>query len=80
MTGIIGAIAGLASGEMENKRLMLFFIAGNFIYIGASDLLPEIMKETNTKRSICQMIAMLGGFAVMYGITVLEWIIYINIG
>ena len=42
------------------------FAAGGFVYISASDLIPEIRKETNTKKSIKIFLVFLVGIFFMY--------------
>lgn len=44
--------------------------AGNFIYIAGSDLLPELVAETDVRRSTLQMATFLLGLGVMYLLTV----------
>ncbi|HEX8098858.1 MAG TPA: ZIP family metal transporter, partial [Actinomycetota bacterium] len=52
------AVAGLA-------RPLLAMTAGGFIYIAGADLIPELHRETDAGTSIIQFVAMVGGFAVM---------------
>ncbi len=47
-------------------KFLLPFAAGGFIYISASDLLPEIRKETNFKKFLLNLIVFLGGIALLY--------------
>jgi len=48
------------------KLFILPFAAGGFLYIAASDLIPEIRKETSLKKSmICFGIFILG-ISIMY--------------
>ncbi|HCP08502.1 MAG TPA: ZIP family metal transporter, partial [Candidatus Moranbacteria bacterium] len=54
LTAVIGAIIVLALNS-ETEKLTGFlipFAAGGFIYIATADLIPEIHKHTETKRSI----------------------------
>ena len=44
-----------------------------FIYIAASDMIPELQKESDLKHSIHQIILLLIGFIVMYWLTLTEW-------
>ncbi|NCA93047.1 ZIP family metal transporter, partial [bacterium] len=44
---------------------LLPFAAGGFIYIAASDLMPELRKETNLKRSISSFAVFILGIALM---------------
>jgi zinc and cadmium transporter len=53
------------------EGIVLYFLpmtAGGFIYIAGSDLIPELHHNTNVKVSILQLMALLGGIAVMFGL------------
>ena len=52
--------------------LIAAFAAGNFIYIAGSDLVPELHKTTNPRKTALQLFAFFIGLAVMYGILFLE--------
>lgn len=60
---LVVLLAGRAS---DLTRLLLPIAAGNFIYIAGSDLLPELVEETDVRRSSLQMATFLVGIAVMY--------------
>lgn len=60
-----GLIAYLVSFEMD-VGFLLPFAAGNFIYIAASDLVPEVNKQRDLKRSVIHFGCFLGGVAVLY--------------
>ena len=68
LTAIIGGILGyfLSSHIQEIGILLLPFAAGGFIYIAASDLIPELHKEADPKRSWTAFIAFLGGISLMW--------------
>ncbi len=71
LTFPIGAIiAYIAAQHFEVSGLVLFG-AGNFIYIAASDLIPEIKKEENFKSSILHFSLFLFGLLFMYVIAFL---------
>ncbi|MFX1485983.1 MAG: ZIP family metal transporter [Promethearchaeota archaeon] len=67
LTAILGGIIGyfLSSSIQEIGILLLPFAAGGFIYIAASDLVPELHKESNPKRSWTAFAAFLGGISLM---------------
>ncbi|MFA6423530.1 MAG: ZIP family metal transporter [Patescibacteria group bacterium] len=67
-TAIIGGIVGYIIGkESENfVPIVLAFAAGGFIYISASDLLPELHKESNLKKSITSFFIFLLGIIFAY--------------
>ena len=46
---------------------MLPFAAGGFVYIAASDLIPELHKEANRKKSILSFIFFVIGVLFMIG-------------
>ncbi len=70
LTAILGAIIGFfLSSSLEGFiPFLLPFAAGGFIYIAASDLVPELHKEADIKRAILSFVFFLIGIAFMYGI------------
>ena len=53
------AITFVASSYIEGlTRFLVPFAAGGFIYIAGSDLIPEIHKESDTKKSILQLLSL----------------------
>ena len=74
LTAIIGAVITLIVGRsVENvSSFLLPIAAGGFIYIAGSDLIPELHKETEVKRSFMQLIAFLLGIGVMALLFLLE--------
>jgi len=73
-TVILGGIVGyFASFYVEGVMPYLLPIAaGGFIYIAASDLMPEIRKESNLKKSIMSFGIFLLGIIFMYAVKFLE--------
>ena len=73
LLAILGALVGylLASIVADFALYLLPFAAGGFIYIASSDLIPELHKETNKKRSLISFIFFLVGLAVMYATKIL---------
>ncbi len=68
-----GIIAVLASNVMPSITEYLIPIAiGGFIYIASSDLIPELHKNFETKKSILQIIALIAGIAVM------AWLLFLD--
>lgn len=47
------------------------FTAGGFIYIAGSDLIPELHKEMELKKSLLQLTGILIGVGVMFGFTLI---------
>lgn len=66
LTAIIGGILGFFFSEaLQVSIFILPIAAGGFIYIGASDLIPELKKEMKLKKSFIEFIIFLLGIALM---------------
>lgn len=74
LTAVAGAIiALLASQYIPNlTQFLIPFAAGGFIYIAGSDLMPEMHKETDSKKSFVQLVAFVLGILVMMAMLLLE--------
>lgn len=72
LTAILGAVAGFfLSSMMEGGIVFLLpLTAGGFIYIASSDLIPELRKETDIKKSLLPFIFFLLGLVFMWAIKV----------
>jgi len=68
LTVVIGGIVGyLISKSVEQAVVFLIpFAAGGFIYIAATDLIPEIKKELNIKKSMATMLVFICGILIMW--------------
>jgi zinc and cadmium transporter len=68
LTAVVGGITGyylypyIGSGML----FLLAFAAGGFLYIAASDLVPELHKETNTIRTVLSFSSFLVGIVLMW--------------
>jgi len=72
LTSVIGGMIGfLVSGLGGFQEFLLPFAAGGFIYIAASDLIPEMHKELSKNKSILAFTFFLVGILFMLGIKVL---------
>ena len=67
-TVILGGITGYLISNMIEKSvyILLSFAAGGFIYIAATDLIPEIKKEINIRKSISTMLIFIVGILIMW--------------
>jgi len=67
ITAILGGIIGFLLSEKIGQSIvfLLPFAAGNFIYIAASDLIPEIKQKTIFKKSFVCFIMFLLGIIIM---------------
>jgi zinc and cadmium transporter len=74
LTAVAGAIIGiLLVGESEKfVNLIIPFAIGGFLYIAGSDLIPEIHRKQEKKFSLRNLIAIILGMMIMYGLTFLE--------
>lgn len=68
LTAILGAIIGYVLSDLVNNFsiFLLPFSAGGFIYIAASDLLPELHKQKNMKKANFSLIAFFIGLIFMW--------------
>ncbi len=67
LTAVLGAIAILIAGPWL-KDYVVFLLpitAGGFIYIASSDLIPEMQKEVDPRKSFIQLISLALGIAFM---------------
>lgn len=66
LTAVAGGFTGyLLSNFPVFPAYLMSIAAGGFIYISASDLLPEISKEKSIKKSLLNLTAFLFGIALM---------------
>ncbi len=67
LTAVLGGIIGyyLSSHIGGATVYLLPFAAGGFIYIAASDLIPELHREVNPRKSLASFSLLLLGFALM---------------
>ena len=73
-TVIVGGVAGYFLNDVIGgvPTALLPFAAGNFIYIAASDLIPEIKTETHPRRSALYFLVFLAGLTLMLGVRFLR--------
>jgi len=68
LTIIIGGMLGIfVSSSMNNfVQILLPVAAGGFIYIASSDLIPELQKITDEKKSVSTFAVFLFGILLMW--------------
>ena len=68
LTAVLGGLTGyLISNLIENMVLYILpFAAGGFIYIAATDLIPEIKKELNMKKYMATLLVFILGILIMW--------------
>jgi zinc and cadmium transporter len=66
LTALAGAIATLLLESISGlEHVLLPFSAGAFVYIAATDLIPELHKEPEPAKSLVQAMALVLGIAIM---------------
>ncbi|MFH1749487.1 MAG: ZIP family metal transporter [bacterium] len=67
LTAVLGAIVALVLFDYVGglTKFLIPFTIGGFIYIAASDLIPELHKETDTGRSFISLLSFILGILVM---------------
>lgn len=73
-TSILGAVLVLlfSNADSSLSGMMLPFAAGNLLYIAGSDLIPELHKETELKKTLGQLVCIVLGMGMMYGLRLME--------
>lgn len=68
LTSVIGAIVGyfLAVHSAYFTELLLPIAGGGFIYIAACDLIPELHKQPDTKKSVISILFFILGILIMF--------------
>lgn len=70
ITAIAGGLIGyfLLQSVGGAMAFLLPFAAGGFLYIAASDLIPELHKEPDTVKSVASFVAFLAGVVLMWAL------------
>ncbi|MFA5103071.1 MAG: ZIP family metal transporter, partial [Candidatus Thermoplasmatota archaeon] len=73
LTAVIGGIVGFfVSSLVENIVIYILpFAAGGFIYIAATDLVPEIRKELDMKKYMATLLVFICGILIMWATKVI---------
>ena len=68
LTAVLGTLLAIGiSGRFEGTvPFFLALTAGGFIYIATADLIPELHKEVNIKKSFIQLFSFLCGMGLMF--------------
>jgi zinc and cadmium transporter len=74
LIAVLGTLCGLVLNRFfANSEVFLVSIAiGGFIYVAGSDLIPELHKETETKKSLIQIISFIIGILIMLALLLIE--------
>ncbi len=74
LIALVGALIGILFSEKSTifSYIVMPIAVGGFLYIAGSDLIPEIHKQQENKFSFRNLIGILLGIFIMYGLTFLE--------
>lgn len=70
-TFLVGSLLTYAVSFAFDVTLLLPFAAGNFLYIAASDLIPEVNRHARTRVNLENFFAFLGGLLVLWLVTLI---------
>jgi zinc and cadmium transporter len=70
---IFGALLVLIIGTnfTDLTYYLIPFAAGGFIYVASADIIPELHKSTKVTHSFLQLLFIMAGIAIMYGLLIL---------
>jgi zinc and cadmium transporter len=71
LTFLVGGLLAYAASLSFDVAFLLPFAAGNFIYIAASDLVPEVKQDRSLKVNLLHFTSLAAGIALLYLIRVL---------
>jgi len=71
LTFLIGGLITYVLSSDFDVAFLIPFAAGNFIYIGASDLVPEIKKHENLRMNVIHFLSFTAGLILMLVIRIL---------
>jgi zinc and cadmium transporter len=68
LSAVLGAAVGLLFHSDSFSAFIIPFTAGAFIYIAASNLIPELHKERDPAHTVLQLLGTAAGIALMVAI------------
>jgi len=68
LTFLAGGLLAYAAAPRFDTTFLLAFAAGNFIYIGASDLVPEVNRHRETQANLVHFTAFVAGVVLLAAI------------
>ncbi len=68
LTFLVGGLVAYAASAHIEVKFLVPFAAGNFIYIGASDLVPEVNKHRDIGANLLHFGSFAAGIALLWGI------------
>ena len=70
LTFLLGAMVAYAASARIDVGFLVPFAAGNFIYIGASDLVPEVNKHHKVSANVIHFVSFVAGIALLWVIRI----------
>ena len=68
LTFLVGSLIAYAASFRLDVTFLVPFAAGNFIYIGAADLIPEVKAHADPKANVVHFAAFAAGVALMLAV------------
>ena len=67
LTFLVGGLVAYAASGTIDVILLVPFAAGNFIYIGATDLVPEVNRHRNAAVNLIHFVSFVSGILLLWG-------------
>jgi zinc and cadmium transporter len=71
LTFLLGGLVSYGLSRELDTTLLIPFAAGNFLYIGAADLVPEISKHARLGANAVHLVAFLAGIVLLLSLSLL---------
>jgi zinc and cadmium transporter len=65
-TFLLGSLLAYAASARFDVSFLLAFAAGNFLYIAASDLVPEVKTNHGIRQNLVHLVALVSGVALLF--------------
>lgn len=69
LTFLVGALLAYAASFRVDVAFLLPFAAGNFVYIAASDLVPQVKHGEGAGENLLHFVCFVGGLGLLYALT-----------
>jgi zinc and cadmium transporter len=73
LTFPLGGVLAYGASQTVDVAYLVPFAAGNFVYIGAADLIPEVKEHEDWKVNVLHLIALLSGLGLMLAV---RWVMH----
>ncbi len=67
-TFLVGGVLAYLASQKVDISFLIPFAAGNFLYIAATDLLPEINRRESLRESAVHFVAFVAGLGILLGV------------